>query len=125
MHVAKATYIKRASKNEDGMRNLLLTLAAVVLVGSASAHDGEHSAKTPPWQQASAWPDRIVVTFASDPARTIAVSWRTDPSAEVTQAQIVKATPDARFDAGAETVTARTEPLDLAQAPGAKSVLTV
>jgi 3',5'-cyclic AMP phosphodiesterase CpdA len=125
MHVAKATYIKRASKNEDGMRNLLLTLAAVVLVGSASAHDGEHSAKTPPWQQASAWPDRIVVTFASDPARTIAVSWRTDPSAEVTQAQIVKATPDARFDAGAETVTARTEPLDLARVPGAKSVLTV
>lgn len=99
------------------MRTLLLALAALALAGPALAHDGVHPPKSPPWQQASAWPDRIVVTFAGDPARTIAVSWRTDPSAEIAQAQIVKATPDARFDVGAATVAARTEPLDLAQVP--------
>lgn len=104
------------------MRSLILILAVVFVAGPALAHD---ETSIPPWQQASAWPDRIVVTFAGDPARTIAVSWRTDTTAATAQAQIVKATPDARFDAAATTVTAETEALDLAEVSGAKAVLKI
>src|SRR5688572_8418848 len=93
---------------EDTMRRLLIALVAILISGPAVAHDTPEPG-IPPWQQASDWPDRIVVTFADDPARTIAVSWRTDASAAATKAEIVKATPDARFDVGATTVAARTE----------------
>jgi 3',5'-cyclic AMP phosphodiesterase CpdA len=58
-----------------------------------------------------------VVTFADDPARTVAVSWRTEASVTATEAQIARATPDARFDLAATTTAAVTTPLDLAQVP--------
>lgn len=102
-------------------------LAALVLAAApALAHGPEgHAHPIPPWQDASPWPDRIVVTFAGDPARTLAVSWRTDASVPIARAQIVKATPDARFDLGAATETARTEPLDLTRVEDARAVLNI
>lgn len=86
---------------------LLLTLTA-----SVGAHDGTSA---PPWQQATRWPDRIVVTLPDDPATSFAVTWRTDASVTETIAQIVPATDAARFDLGARTAGARTERLDLEQ----------
>jgi 3',5'-cyclic AMP phosphodiesterase CpdA len=111
------------------MRSLFTAFVAVLVSGvlisaPALAHDTPDPG-IPPWQQASSWPDRIVVTFAGDPARTIAVSWRTDSSVAATKAEIARATPDARFDVGAASVTAKTEALDLAEVPGAKAVLKV
>ncbi|MEM9744828.1 MAG: FN3 domain-containing metallophosphoesterase family protein [Pseudomonadota bacterium] len=73
------------------------------------------SADTPPWQAATRWPDRIVVTLPGDPASSFAVTWRTNASVTETIAQIAPATDDARFDLAAETTDARTERLDLAQ----------
>lgn len=70
-------------------------------------------ASMPPWQQATRWPDRIVVTLPADPATSFAATWRTDASVTETIAQIVRATDDARFDLGARTERARTERLDL------------
>jgi 3',5'-cyclic AMP phosphodiesterase CpdA len=105
-------------------RGLLWAFTAILIAGPALAHDGPDPG-IPPWQQASAWPDRIIVTFADDPARTIAVSWRTDATVSAAKAEIAKATPDARFDVGAKSLTAKTEALDLAEVPGAKAVLKV
>jgi 3',5'-cyclic AMP phosphodiesterase CpdA len=99
-------------------------MAAILIAWPALAHDTPDPG-IPPWQQASAWPDRVIATFADDPARTIAVSWRTDASVAATKAELAKATPDARFDAGAAGKTAKTEALDLAEVPGAKAVLKV
>jgi len=63
----------------------------------------------PPWQLASAWPDRIIQNLGEDPARSINVTWRTDSSVPSTLAQIAPATADARFDVAARSVVAITE----------------
>ena len=70
----------------------------------------------PPWQFASAWPDRIVQTFSGDPARTITVTWRTDSSVQSTQAQIAPASPGPRFDRDRRSMDAATEALYLSTA---------
>jgi 3',5'-cyclic AMP phosphodiesterase CpdA len=82
----------------------------------SAAHSGaaHEDRKLAPWQQASAWPDRIVTTFSGDPATTLSVNWRTAASAAATTAQIAKALPDARFDRAATSVVAQTEAVDLA-----------
>jgi len=67
----------------------------------------------PPWQQASLWPDRIIQNLSAAPANEIAITWRTDSNVASTIAQIAPATADARFDAVAATVVARTEPIYL------------
>lgn len=95
-------------------RKRVLALALVALLpGIAVAHPGAHEATTPPWQAASAWPDRVTLTFEADPARSLAVSWRTDDTVAETQAEIALATADARFDLTARSLRAQTEPLDL------------
>ncbi|MDG3002486.1 purple acid phosphatase family protein [Paludisphaera mucosa] len=56
-------------------------------------------------------PDRIVRTIAADPARTIAVSWRTDASVAAGLAQIAAAEPGPRFPERAKTVSAASQTL--------------
>lgn len=100
------------------MRRLMFaTAVALALAGSALAHDGHRHDPLPPWQTASAWPDRIVVTLAEDPARSLAVNWRTDTSAPTARAQLARATSDARFDLAAISVVADTEVLDPTRIP--------
>lgn len=70
----------------------------------------------PPWQEASNWPDRTILTFTDDPAHSVAVTWRTDSSVSSTIAQIAPASADARFDVQARTVLASTEALYLGSA---------
>lgn len=92
---------------------LLLCTAVIGLAAPASAHDGAaHIA--PPWQQASAWPDRVIATFESDPARSLSVSWRTSGDVTRTRAQIALSLPDARFDLEAQSEPAETTLIDLA-----------
>ncbi|WP_416907421.1 MAG: metallophosphoesterase [Polymorphobacter sp.] len=95
------------------MRLLAVAAATVALLMSAplAAHEGEHM--TPPWQQASPWPDRIIATFESDPARSLAVSWRTSADVTSTRAEIALALPDARFDMKAQSEPAQTSILSL------------
>ncbi len=87
---------------------------SAALLGLAAAHDpgdaGAH--QQPPWQEATGWPDRIVVTLPESPQSSFAVTWRTDATVDATFAEIVEARDDARFDIGAERVSARTERLD-------------
>lgn len=68
---------------------------------------------TPPWQLASPWPDRIVVTLTADPATSFAVTWRTDSNVTAARAEIALATPDTRFDLAASAVDATTTQPDL------------
>lgn len=92
--------------------------AAVVLAASplgpvAHAHPGHEAPAMPVWQAASAWPDRIITTFETDPATSFAVSWRTDTSVPATVAEIALATPSGNFSAAATSRPADSEPVDL------------
>lgn len=95
------------------MRAFIITLALSLNGwGSLLAHDGHQSSHLPPWQAATTWPDRIINTFADDPATSIAVTWRTSPVVGRTIAQIALATPDTRFDLDPYTERAKTEQID-------------
>lgn len=87
-----------------------LTAINLLIAVPVIAHDHETVA---PWQQASAWPDRIIATFEADPARSIAVSWRTSSDVAATRAEIARAIPDARFDLAAQSEPAQSVVLDL------------
>jgi hypothetical protein len=52
----------------------LFALTLGFSVAPACAHDNGHD--MPPWQGASAWPDRVIATFEADPATSLAVSWQ-------------------------------------------------
>lgn len=89
-------------------------LVAITVWLAATGFHPDHSAhQTPPWQQATGWPDRIISTFKGDPATSFAVTWRTDAGVGRTIAQIAPATPDARFDLAADTIRAQTQIVDL------------
>src|SRR5690606_26096153 len=98
-------------------RYFLITVVGGALVaGSAFAQPRGEAAgppSIPPWQEASPWPDRIVVTVAEDPATSFSVSWRTSADVESARAEIVLAGDHTRFDIGATSVDARTEKPDL------------
>lgn len=99
------------------MKNFAVTFlfgCLLLQVSTLLAHD---SGAVAPWQQASKWPDRIVVTFDDDPATSFAVTWRTNEVVTQTIAQIAVASADARFDRSATTVAATTERLDLNNVP--------
>jgi 3',5'-cyclic AMP phosphodiesterase CpdA len=100
----------------------LIGTAVVLLASPAAAHDADHG--PPPWQGASAWPDRIIATFEGDPSQSLAVTWRTVANVTATRAEIALATPDARIDLAGRSVPAVTERVDLAKALlGAKQVV--
>lgn len=92
---------------------LIRTITALALLWAmpVRAHDGDHG--PPPWQGATAWPDRIVATFEGDPSQAFAVSWRTAANVTATRAEITLATPDARIDLTGRSVAAVTERVDL------------
>ena len=92
------------------MRSILLLI--LLCAAPLRAHE---TVVAPPWQAATRWPDRVVVTLPADPATSFAVTWRTDAAVTETIAQLVKATDDARFDLAANTIDAQTERLDLAR----------
>ena len=100
----------------SSLRPVLRLLAALLFAPAVVSHAHDDGPVQPPWQAATTWPDRIVATLKDDPATSFAVTWRTDESVTETIAEIAIATPAARFDIGAKTVSARTEPLDLTEA---------
>ncbi|MEM6828162.1 MAG: FN3 domain-containing metallophosphoesterase family protein [Pseudomonadota bacterium] len=90
-----------------------------------SAHPAGHDETVLPWQEATAWPDRIVVTIDGDPATTLTVTWRTDKSVAQTRAEIALARPDARFDLEAVSLEAQTERLNLTKSIGEERIFDV
>ncbi|MBY0397438.1 MAG: metallophosphoesterase family protein, partial [Thermoleophilia bacterium] len=100
----------------------LLAALALAVPRTTNAHDGhEHPPKPVPEPEAhrpSAIPDRIIRTFAADPARSIAVNWRTSADVARGIAQIAPADAGPKFASAAKTVDARSTALttDLGEA---------
>jgi hypothetical protein len=110
--------VKRVSFGLSVSAYVLLSLGAGVAVNgglatSVAAHADHKPVITPPWQDASAWPDRIITTLETDPTTSFAVSWRTDATVPVTVAEIARATPSGAFANDAKSHPALSEPLDL------------
>ncbi|MEL6363275.1 MAG: metallophosphoesterase family protein [Pseudomonadota bacterium] len=85
-----------------------------VLAAAPALHPADDAdLAQPPWQKATGWPDRIVITLPKAPQTSFAITWRTDASVTETVAEIVEASDDARFDLNAETAPAKTEALNL------------
>ncbi|MEM6415295.1 MAG: metallophosphoesterase family protein [Pseudomonadota bacterium] len=97
------------------MKHFLIVTAVALftILGTALAHENDH--KQPPWQKATGWPDRIVITMPETPQTSFAVTWRTDATVEKTYAEILEARDDARFDFGANRFPAKTETLDVSK----------
>lgn len=76
---------------------------------SAEVHS--HSHDTLPSATPSPYPDRVVLTWADDPASTLSVTWRTDSTVTDAKAQIAPAKGAPSFHTKARTVSATTTPL--------------
>lgn len=96
---------------------LALVCLSVVLVHAHDHPNGLHH-----WEIPSKDPDRIILTFHSDPATSRAVTWRTDTSITQAVAQIAEATVNSRFTDQAVTENAVTEPFELGMYKGNKSL---
>ncbi len=119
------------------MRKIGLPLLAATLVSagvsagvSASAapvtefpivtrtEDGEPIPRSPGLPYApKKLPDRIVLTPGADPAREMAVAWRTDTAQAASQAQIAVAVDGPTLEENATTVTGTAMPLDSSYGP--------
>ena len=97
-----------------GSRRLMLAGAFLVLaLGGYFAVSIADDGRVPPEviHRPMAVPDRVVLTWAGDPATTQAVTWRTDVTVEHPVAQIAEAEDGPDFTKSAEKVPATTEPL--------------
>jgi 3',5'-cyclic AMP phosphodiesterase CpdA len=66
-----------------------------------------------PYASASSFPDRIIVTPTETPATSFSVTWRTNRTIDNSQAQIVKASPNARYDTSSSSLKANTHGVSL------------
>jgi 3',5'-cyclic AMP phosphodiesterase CpdA len=97
-------------------------MAAIAMPASAAFHDDDAShvhehAEAKPVAEADAHrpsglPDRIILTFTGDPARTQAVTWRTAVTGAKAIAQIARADAAPDFVQNAKTAVATTEVLE-------------
>jgi hypothetical protein len=95
-------------------RGLLTIGLLVILAPAASAHPPDPAPPLVPDEVAhrpSPIPDRIILTWNGDTARTQAVTWRTDTSVSRAIAQIARADANPQFVKEAKTVSATTTPL--------------
>ncbi len=100
----------------EGWRLVLLALAIICITACvAFAHDGEHGPRVVPNSeiyQPTPLPDRIVLTWAGDPATSQAVTWRTDDSVSRAYAELAQAEDGPAFAEKAERFEALTKPLE-------------
>ena len=90
----------------------LLALAAPLGAHESPQRPYQVPEYAPGWSAPGPHPDRIVLNFSDDPARSISVTWRTDGSVEEAVAEIAPATPAPKFWRNAVRSPARTERLD-------------
>ncbi len=95
-------------------RFLLLALLLHLLAVPALAHDDHAPPKVldEDLYRAKPMPDRIILTWKSDPAHTQAVTWRTDSSIKQGLAEIAVATPGPEFVKNTKQLPATTEPFE-------------
>ena len=93
------------------LKVLGLVIASAMLTPAISAHeDHTHLA---PWEEATVWPDRIVVNPGEDPSTSFSVTWRAHASVSSAIAEFVEASGDSRFDTAATSFNAKIEQVDL------------
>ncbi len=100
---------RRRLPPQTGWR-LAATMMAGVLVACVRAHPPGEDHR--PGELPSAHPDRIVSTWKKDPATSISVTWRTDPTVDEARAQITRATASPEFEKNPRTAEASSVPLD-------------
>ncbi len=93
-------------------RNLIAILTILGVWVSAQGHEIDGMRH---WEIASPDPDRIVLTWTGNPARTQAVTWRTDNTVDVGYAELALADPSARFDLKAVHYEAVSQSLNIAE----------
>jgi 3',5'-cyclic AMP phosphodiesterase CpdA len=86
--------------------SLTACVYAAVTFGQPAQAPPPGPPSTPPWQTATPWPDRIVVTVAEDPKTSFSVSWRTNAGVAGARAEIAVAGDEARFDVAATAIDA-------------------
>jgi len=97
------------------MRQLLISVwSAFLLASPTAAHDYDAAAIDP---TASEIPDRIVLTWASDPATSQAVTWRTDTSIDTASAELALADASPNFVRHNQTFPAITRVFDKDEEP--------
>lgn len=89
--------------------NLIIFLLCLIASGQNNLVSHDH------WVTPSKNPDRIILTFHGDPAKSRAVTWRTDNSIKKGFAQIALATENSNFKLNLSNHEAHTESLDLTQ----------
>lgn len=92
---------------------LILLAALLAALGSPATGAAERNTLLPPGEsryRPTREPDRVILLATADPARTAAVTWRTDPSVRDTRAQltVARATPGLHLGAIEVSGTART-----------------
>lgn len=99
----------------QALRLVALLLAALPAAAFGHDEDDHHHEPVPVKPEEAyrptAIPDRIILTFAGDPATSQAVTWRTDASVGRAIAQIAPADHGPKFVEDAETIEAATSPL--------------
>ena len=93
-------------------RNLI---AIWTILGAWASVQGHENEEMRHWEIASPDPDRIVLTWTGNPARTQAVTWRTDNTVDVGYAELALADPSARFDLKAVRYEAVSQSLNIAE----------
>jgi 3',5'-cyclic AMP phosphodiesterase CpdA len=93
--------------------SLCIALTLCIVSTDAQSTQSKINKAKSPYIAASSWPDRIIVTPTENPATSFSITWRTDQTIEAPQAQIVKASADARFDLEAKSQTATTQNVSL------------
>ena len=103
--------------------NLCIVIFTGLITVSISAQHQHDSNGLHHWEIPSKDPDRIILTFHGDPARSRAATWRTDTTIAKAVAQIAEATVNSNFTTKALTKNAKTEPFDLGLYKGNTSLV--
>jgi 3',5'-cyclic AMP phosphodiesterase CpdA len=112
------------------MNNLRYVLPAIVLLltcltpGVAQTENFHPDKPVFPkrWTLPTEQPDRVILTFAGDPATQQSVTWRTDTTVQRSVAEIAVADAAPRFMRNATRSDAKTERLDAATVKGAEVI---
>jgi len=87
-------------------------LCCVTLLSTLAVSRGEDLPADEAIYKASTVPDRILLSWKGDPARSASVSWRTAEGVEKTVAEIAEAGPSPNFAKGAKALAATTQALE-------------
>jgi hypothetical protein len=101
---------------------LLLLLAGSPVAaqnGAAHSHDAAHNHVGSEWNAPTPYPDRVVLTWSSDPTTSQSITWRTDLTVD---SAFVEYAPGPGFDHDAQRVRSSSSDLDARAAAGEHAI---